>query len=960
MKQILLVGGWKLATDADNSGVGGAWFEGVRSEAQDAAVPGILQETFPDYHGMAWYWHEFEWPEAPGSDERVQVRFDAVDYLADVWLNSVKIGRHEGPEFPFALDATQAVRPGRNLLAVRVLNPTFEPIEGIALNETPHRNKTYPIRAGSGPNYGGLVGGVAVTALPAVRITDIHTQPDWKTGAIDLAVTLENDLDTEVTGDLALTAGTAGTGEALIREEGTISLPSGCTTVRRTLAIEGHRLWSLEDPFLYQITAELRVPRPEGASLEHQKAVRCGFRDFRVTDGFFHLNGKRLFLKSTHTGNHFPIGQTLPPASNPDFARRDLIYAKASGFNMVRFICGSSLPEQLDLCDEIGLMIYSETNASWCLADSPSMAERYDRSLTEMLLRDRNHPCITAWGMLNETPEGPVFRHAVEALPLLREHDNTRLVLLNSGRFDADMGIGSVSNPASRVWECVWGDEHPGGARGTFSNPFDLPSPEAPQFGDYHPYPRVPHDDTTMNRLRTVGQNSKPVFVSEYGIGSLLDAVRETRHYAQAGARPDLVDYVYFRTIAERLAADWTRLGMEGVYPFVGDMLRESQRLHARQRTQGLNLLRANPQVCGHNVTGSLDHGYSGEGLWTFWREWKPEVFDAIADAWAPLRWCLFAEPRHGYAGRPLRIEAVLANDGILAAGEYPATFRLFGPEGVAWERRMTVTIPEHAPLALPVLSEEVTVDGAAGEYTLAADMETAAPAGERLRFHVSSPVQADLTGRVGVWGLPEPAVAFLQGQGLDCAPFEPASPEMPGVILVGMPPESESLAASWEALTRRVEAGAVAVFLLPSAFAQGEDSTRRLPLEPKGRCYEFHDWLYHREIVTKRHPLFDGLAGPGVMDMDYYGPVFGHSVFDGQRTPDETLAASFAVGHYAYPDGYGSSPVVARWEVGSGQIILNMLRILENVAEHPAADHLLVNLVRYARVHSSLPNSIQ
>ena len=67
------------------------------------------------------------------------------------------------------------------------------------------------------------------------------------------------------------------------------------------------------------------------------------------------------------------------------------------------------------------------------------MAERFDRSLREMILRDRNHPSVVIWGLLNETPDSPVFRHAVGALPLLRELDPTRTVLLSSGRWDRDL-----------------------------------------------------------------------------------------------------------------------------------------------------------------------------------------------------------------------------------------------------------------------------------------------------------------------------------------------------------------------------------------------------------------------------------------------------------------------------------------------------------------------------------------
>ena len=79
-----------------------------------------------------------------------------------------------------------------------------------------------------------------------------------------------------------------------------------------------------------------------------ETSVRFGFRDFRVERGYFRLNGRRIFVRSTHTGNHCPISQTLPPAGAPDFLRLDMLYAKASGFNTVRFISGMAHPYQLD------------------------------------------------------------------------------------------------------------------------------------------------------------------------------------------------------------------------------------------------------------------------------------------------------------------------------------------------------------------------------------------------------------------------------------------------------------------------------------------------------------------------------------------------------------------------------------------------------------------------------------
>ena len=73
-------------------------------------------------------------------------------------------------------------------------------------------------------------------------------------------------------------------------------------------------------------------------------------------------------------------------------------------------------PYQLDLCDEIGLMVYNESFASQGLDSTARMFQRFDRTQLEMVRRDRNHPSVIIWGLLNETSDGAIFRHAVTML----------------------------------------------------------------------------------------------------------------------------------------------------------------------------------------------------------------------------------------------------------------------------------------------------------------------------------------------------------------------------------------------------------------------------------------------------------------------------------------------------------------------------------------------------------------
>ena len=934
-----LTGSWRIAADPQNKGREENWFEAVQAGAQDAPVPGIIQQVLPGYHGVAWYWHIFRLIRGPGGD-RVFIRFGAVDYLADVWINGQHAGSYEGGEMPFEFDVSEAIQPdGDNLLAVRVLNPTESPIDGFVLSQTPHRNKVVPPRAGSSFNTGGIMYPVQLRYLPPVHVADLFVRPDLKTGCIAVSLTVRNSGNAPAGGQVTLSVAPAAGGDELQAIQQTANFLPGSSTHELNLAIAQPRPWNLDDPYLYRVTAIVSA----GNWRAHEHAVRCGFRDFRMVAGFFHLNGKRLFLKSTHTGNHVPIGQTVTVL--PDHVRRDVINAKASGFNCVRYIAGVAWPEQLDFCDEIGMLVYEECYASWCLGDSPKMAERFDASTSDMIRRDRNHPSVAIWGLLNETQDGPVFRHAADFLPKLRKLDRTRLVLLGSGRWDGQWATGSASNPGGEQWEHVWGVEGPGGGTvslgaGGYVN----------QAGDAHFYPQTPQTPQTDRFIREMGRDGKPVFLSEYGIGSLFDVIGEWRGFEQAGARPDLEDAAWVKRQSEGLAADWKRLGFDDVYPFPEDLLRESQRLHARQRTLGFNAIRSNPKFCGYNLTGMLDHGMTGEGLWKFWRQWKPETFDAVSDGWSPLRWCLFADPLHGYSGREITIEAALANEEVLKPGTYPVRFRVMGPAGLVWEKSLVLTVPESNPLAIPAIRETIKLEGPAGPYTFAASLERGGAAtGGRLTCYVSDPATLPkLEGAVATWGLDVKAQQWLTARGLKVSVIEAYVPQDAKLVLVGMPGNPGD-ARVWEELKQRMTGGATVMFLGPQLFMQQADAMAWLPLKNKGRCYTFFDWLYHKECVAGRHPVFEGLPGAGILDMDYYGPVIPHEVFADIDTPDQTIAAAFVTGYHDLPDGYGCSILIGAWRSGEGQFILSTPYLLENLDVHPAADRLLANLVRYS-----------
>lgn len=940
-----LDGEWLIATDPRNVGREQNWFGKPQADAKTTRVPSIIQETFPAYHGVVWFWRQFEPEVHPYTGGRYLLRFNAVDYTAVVWLNGERVGEHEGGNTPFVLDVTKAVRPGQtNHLAVRVLNPGDDRIDGMVLVETPHLDKAVNYSNGNLYDYGGIIESVELLLTPAVRITDVHIRPDWKTGLVRIRTTAQNTSGKAANGCMRFAVTGTAVGQSVLTDTVEVQLTANETLIDHEIQIENHRFWDIDDPYVYRLSVTVEATGVEGS---HQTISNFGFRDFRIVNGYFRLNNRRIFVKCTHTGNHTPFSQTLPPEGYPDMLKKDLLYAKASGYNMIRFIAGGAHSYQMDQCDELGLLVYQEPLGGWLLKDSPQMKERYEISVREMVLRDRNHPSVAMWGMLNETEDGPVFREAVSALALVRSLDDTRLVLLSSGRFDGHLEIGSASNPRSTAWEPTWGKEALDGGRVAMKYPSGIGS------GDFHFYPTVPQTPEANELMRTLGQDSKPIFLSEYGIGSMMNVIHEARMYEQAGIRADAEDYVLMKSMADRLTADWARFGMEVVYPFPETLLRVSQAQMARHRLLGFNMIRSNPKFCGFNLTGMLDHGMTGEGIWRFWRDWKPGAFDAVQDGWAPVRWCLFVEPTHTYVGRPITLEAVLANEDTLRSGNYPAQFRAWGPGGVAWERKADVRIPtvtagQDGPLVVPVIKEEVALTGPAGAYQFVPEIQTGiSPPETSWEFHLTDPASLPhLSSKITTWGVPVSVGSWLTSRGATVGLFTGTAPGNRELILVG-DVSGESSVAEWKELAARMARGSTVVFLSPQAFKREKDGAARLPLAKKGRVYAFSDMLYHKECVAKPHRVFEGLQGKGVLDMYYYGPMWPHYLFDGQDTPAEVIAAAFASG-YSTPGGYASGVLLGSYKFGAGQFIVSSFPILEFIDKHPVADRLLLNLIQH------------
>ena len=461
--------------------------------------------------------------------------------------------------------------------------------------------------------------------------------------------------------------------------------------------------------------------------------------------------------------------------------------------------------------------------------------------------------------------------------------------------------------------------------------------------GDVHCYPTSPHDEHTYDYLMKVGTGMRPVIISEYGIGTNFNVIHEARMFEQYGADPDLCDYKWVREQSEGLKRDFSKFGFDRVYPFPETMLIESQRLGARQRTLGFNLIRANPQIAGFSMTGLLDHGMCGEGLWSYWRRWKPEMFDAISDGFSPLRFCLMTWQTNAYSGREFRVKASLATEDALRPGRYSASFRIVRDCVTVWSKDTVIVIPESMPLAVPVFDEKITLDVPTGKYTLLANLNNGgSPTGEKLDFYITDTSYLNAQGTsVRVWGVNEKAAAFMNSCGVNVFPFS-GETDLP--VIVGNP-EDHGDDAKWNSLRTAAENGYKTVFMQSRLFLDHPELTAKTGFADF-RCVYTQDFLYHKEYVPMPHPIFDGLR-PGMMDLDYVSTVFPHETIETEASP-EPICSGFVTGSIWVEGSYRSSYSIAEWKTGRGSVILSMPYVLKNIGDNPVADILLINTVKY------------
>jgi beta-galactosidase len=430
----------------------GIW-EVWRSEEDDlwqsVALPhcfNALDACDPDqsyFRGQGWYRTRLAIGN-PLTDGRTIVHFQGAGQTTTLWVGSTLVGTHKGGYDEFVFDITEAVRQLSTAAKTGGVPVTVLCDNSPDLDLVPSDLSDFCL-------YGGLYRHVNLAYLPALALDTIHILPtvgaDGK-AEVSVKARLFNPASRNESCTVAIEV-VDSTGATVYSGGQTKPSWSGFSDLAG-FTIARPKLWSPNSPHLYRCRVTLTTPAGK-TSLDERFGVRQ--TEF-VEHGPFKLNGERVLLRGTQRhADHAGVAAAM----SDDLIRKEMQLIREMGANFIRLAHYQQDRLVLELCDELGLMVWEEV--PWCRAGIGS--EGFQNSakdmLSHMIEQHYNHPSIILWGLGNEddwpdeypsVDQQAIRKFMTELRDLARSLDNSRLTSFRRCDFARD--IPDVYSPS--IW----------------------------------------------------------------------------------------------------------------------------------------------------------------------------------------------------------------------------------------------------------------------------------------------------------------------------------------------------------------------------------------------------------------------------------------------------------------------------------------------------------------------------
>jgi beta-galactosidase len=353
--------------------------------ARDACDP-----DQPYFRGQGWYRTRLSFGN-PFAQGRTILNFQGAGQTTTLWIGSWLVGTHKGGYDEFDFDITEALQR-MPLAKVKVKDGI--PV-AVCCDNTPDPDRV-PSDLSDFCLYGGIYRHVNLMYVPAIALDTIHVLPIVAAdGSAQVSVKgrLYNPSDQHHLCTVTVQAADA-SGHPIHQSSQVLSAWTGLTKLAE-FQVTSPELWSPELPHLYR--CRVTVSSPAG---QMHLDERFGIRQLEfVEHGPFKLNGKRMLLRGTQRhADHAGVAAAM----SDDLVREEMQLIREMGANFVRLAHYQQDRLVLDLCDELGLMVWEEV--PWCRAGvgNEAFQKNAQEMLSHMINQHYNHPSIILWGLGNE------------------------------------------------------------------------------------------------------------------------------------------------------------------------------------------------------------------------------------------------------------------------------------------------------------------------------------------------------------------------------------------------------------------------------------------------------------------------------------------------------------------------------------------------------------------------------
>lgn len=411
----------------------GGWERLQPQHARAVQVPGTVEEylTTSDYPrpedgvGVSWWFRTLKLP-ADLKGKRFLLHFESVRLRAEVYLDGKLVAYDIIGESPFDADITDAVQPGKEqCLAVRVTNPGGN-FHWQDFNEMYWGKYQIP----PGRSFGGIIGRVRLDAVSPIYVSDIYMQNQPERTKVKAILTLHNASTKTGKQDIHVSLYEKENPDRVIltKKLPRVDLNPGTNTVTVELDCPDAKIWDLDTPYLYTCQVDIK----NGKKISDQAFRTFGFRWFEPVgigeNALLRLNGRRIMLRTAISWGYWPVTGLY---ATPEMAEKQVLTAKSMGLNMLNFHRSIGSPVVLEKADELGLLYYEEPGAFHSAGHDPFIRAMVNTKLQRMILRDRSHPSLVIYNLINEFG-GP--RSKDEALVAKRMEDMKKAHALDPSR----------------------------------------------------------------------------------------------------------------------------------------------------------------------------------------------------------------------------------------------------------------------------------------------------------------------------------------------------------------------------------------------------------------------------------------------------------------------------------------------------------------------------------------------